>query len=154
MAGRSGAAFAAQLGSMKVTQEIDALETMAIPTMDFLVLPRVLALLLMMPFLTLYGDAMGILGGGFVGVTMLGISPISYLLQTADAVSLTHATGGVIKGTVYGVLLAIAGCLQGVQSGKSSSAVGDAATKAVVTGIVWIISACGLFAFLFYALDI
>lgn len=154
MAGRSGAAFAAQLGSMKVTQEIDALETMAIPTMDFLVLPRVIALLLMMPFLTLYGDAMGILGGGFVGVTMLGISPISYLLQTADAVSLTHAVGGVIKGTVYGVLLAIAGCLQGVQSGKSSSAVGDAATKAVVSGIVWIITACGLFAFLFYALDI
>jgi phospholipid/cholesterol/gamma-HCH transport system permease protein len=154
MAGRSGAAFAAQLGSMKVTQEIDALETMAIPTMDFLVLPRVIALFLMMPLLTLYGDAMGILGGGFVGVTMLGLSPISYLLQTADAVSLTHAIGGVIKGTVYGVLIAIAGCLQGVQSGKSSSAVGDAATKAVVTGIVSIITACGLFAFLFYALGI
>ena len=154
MAGRSGAAFAAQLGSMKVTQEIDALETMAIPTMDFLVLPRVIALFLMMPLLTLYGDAMGILGGAFVGVTMLGLSPISYLLQTADAVSLTHAIGGVIKGTVYGVLIAIAGCLQGVQSGKSSSAVGDAATKAVVAGIVWIITACGLFAFLFYALGI
>ncbi len=154
MAGRSGAAFAAQLGSMKVTQEIDALETMAIPTMDFLVLPRVIALFLMMPLLTLYGDAMGILGGGFVGVTMLGLSPISYLLQTADAVSLTHAIGGVVKGTVYGVLIAIAGCLQGVQSGKSSSAVGDAATKAVVSGIVSIITACGLFAFLFYALDI
>jgi phospholipid/cholesterol/gamma-HCH transport system permease protein len=154
MAGRSGAAFAAQIGSMKVTQEIDALETMAIPTMDFLVLPRVIALFLMMPLLTLYGDAMGILGGAFVGVTMLGLSPISYLLQTADAVSMTHAIGGVIKGTVYGVLIAIAGCLQGVQSGKSSSAVGDAATKAVVTGIVSIITACGLFAFLFYALGI
>jgi phospholipid/cholesterol/gamma-HCH transport system permease protein len=154
MAGRSGAAFAAQLGSMKVTQEIDALETMAIPTMDFLVMPRVIALFLMMPFLTLYGDAMGILGGGFVGVTMLGLSPVSYLLQTADAVSLTHAIGGVLKGTVYGVLIAIAGCLQGVQSGKSSSAVGDAATKAVVTGIVSIIVACGLFAFVFYLLGI
>ncbi|MGE0161373.1 MAG: MlaE family ABC transporter permease [Gemmatimonadales bacterium] len=154
MAGRSGAAFAAQLGSMKVTQEIDALETMAIPTMDFLVLPRVIALLLMMPLLTLYGDAMGILGGGFVGVTMLGLTPISYLLETADAVSLTHAVGGVVKGTIYGVLIAITGCLQGVQSGKSSSAVGDAATKAVVTGIVSIITACGLFAFVFYALGI
>lgn len=154
MAGRSGAAFAAQLGSMKVTQEIDALETMAISSLDFLVLPRVIALCLMMPLLTLYGDAMGILGGAFVGVMMLDLSPVSYLLQTADAVSLGHVVGGVVKGTVYGVLLAMAGCLRGVQAGKSSSAVGDAATSAVVTGIVAIITACGLFAFIFYALGI
>lgn len=154
MAGRSGAAFAAQLGSMRVTQEIDALETMAIPSIEFLVLPRVVALLLMMPLLTLYGDAMGILGGGFVGVTMLGLSPTEYLLQTADAVSVSHVVGGVFKGTVYGVLIALAGCLRGMQSGKSSSAVGEAATSAVVTGIVLIIAACGLFAFVFYALGI
>ena len=154
MAGQSGAAFAAQLGSMKVTQEIDALETMAISSLDFLVLPRVIALCLMMPLLTLYGDAMGILGGAFVGVMMLDLSPVSYLLQTADAVSLGHVVGGVVKGTVYGVLLAMAGCLRGVQAGKSSSAVGDAATSAVVTGIVAIITACGLFAFIFYALGI
>jgi phospholipid/cholesterol/gamma-HCH transport system permease protein len=127
---------------------------MVIPTVDFLVLPRTIALFLMMPFLTLYGDAMGILGGASVGVTILGISPVTYLLQTADAVSLTHAVGGVIKGTVYGVLIAITGCFQGVQSGKSSSAVGDAATKAVVTGIVSIITACGVFAVAFYALGI
>ncbi len=154
MAGRSGAAFAAQLGSMKVTQEIDALETMAISSLDFLVLPRVIALCLMMPLLTLYGDAMGILGGGFVGVLMLDLSPVAYLLQTSDAVSTTHVVGGVVKGTVYGVLIATAGCLRGVQSGKSSSAVGDAATSAVVTGIVAIITACGVFAFIFYALGI
>jgi len=154
MAGRSGAAFAAQLGSMKVTQEIDALETMSIHAMDFLVLPRVVALCLMMPLLTLYGDAMGILGGGFVGVTMLGLSPVEYLLQTADAVSLSHVIGGVVKGTCYGALIALAGCLRGMQSGKSSSAVGDAATSAVVTGIVAIIVACGLFAYAFYALGI
>jgi phospholipid/cholesterol/gamma-HCH transport system permease protein len=154
MAGRSGAAFAAQLGSMKITQEIDALETMAISPMEFLVLPRVLALCLMMPFLTLYGDAMGIVGGGFVGVTMLGLSPPEYLVQTAEAVDLSHVIGGVFKGTVYGVLIALAGCLRGMQSGKSSSAVGDAATSAVVTGIVAIITACGLFAFLFYLMGI
>jgi len=154
MAGRSGAAFAAQLGSMKVTQEIDALETMAIPSLDFLVLPRVIALCIMMPFLTLYGDAMGILGGAFVGVVALGHSPVAYLLQTADAVDMTHVVGGIIKGTVYGILIATAGCLRGVQSGKSSSAVGDAATSAVVTGIVAIIVACGVFAFLFYLLGI
>jgi len=154
MAGRSGAAFAAQLGSMRVTQEIDALETMAISAMEFLVLPRVIALCLMMPLLTLYGDAMGILGGAFVGVTMLGLTPTEYLLQTADAVSLSHVVGGVFKGTVYGVLVAMSGCLQGMRSGKSSSAVGDAATSAVVMGIVAIIAACGLFAFVFYALGI
>jgi phospholipid/cholesterol/gamma-HCH transport system permease protein len=154
MAGRSGAAFAAQLGSMKVTQEIDALETMAISSLDFLVLPRVIALCVMMPFLTLYGDAMGILGGLFVGVSVLGHSPVAYLLQTANAVDTTHVVGGLIKGTVYGILIATAGCLRGVQSGKSSSAVGDAATSAVVTGIVAIIVACGVFAFLFYLLGI
>jgi phospholipid/cholesterol/gamma-HCH transport system permease protein len=154
MAGRSGAAFAAQLGSMKVNQEIDALETMAISAMEFLVLPRVLALCLMMPLLTLYGDAMGILGGACVGVTMLDLSPVEYLVQTADGVSLSHVVGGVFKGSTYGVLVATSGCLRGVQSGRSSSAVGDAATSAVVTGIVSIIVACGLFAFVFYALGI
>ena len=154
MAGRSGAAFAAQLGSMKVTQEIDALETMAISPMEFLVLPRVVALSLMMPLLTIYGDAVGILGGAFVGVTMLGLSPVEYLLQTAEGVSLSHVVGGVFKGSVYGVLIATAGCLRGVQSGRSSSAVGDAATSAVVTSIVAIIVACGVFAFVFYALGI
>lgn len=154
MAGRSGAAFAAQLGSMKVTQEIDALETMAIPAMEFLVLPRVFALVLMMPLLTLYGDAMGILGGGFVGATILHLSPAQYLVQTADAVNLSHVIGGIVKGTVYGLLLATAGCLRGVQSGRSSAAVGDAATSAVVTSIVSIIVACGAFAVIFYVLGI
>lgn len=154
MAGRSGAAFAAQLGSMKVTQEIDAFTTMSISPLEFLVVPRVLALTLMMPLLTLYGDAMGILGGGFVGMTMLGLSPMEYLQQTAAAISLTDVAGGVLKGSVYGVLVAMAGCLRGMQSGKSSSAVGDAATSAVVTGIVSIIVACGMFAFAFYALGL
>ena len=154
MAGRSGAGFAAQLGSMKVTQETDALTTMAISPIEFLVLPRVLALCLMMPLLTLYGDAMGILGGAFVGLTMLDLSAVQYLQQTAGAISLADVVGGVFKGTVYGVLIAIAGCLRGMKAGKSSSAVGDAATSAVVTGIVAIIVACGLFAFLFYTLGI
>jgi phospholipid/cholesterol/gamma-HCH transport system permease protein len=154
MAGRSGAAFAAQLGSMKVTQETDALTTMAISPMEFLVVPRVLALCLMMPLLTLYGDAMGVLGGGFVGLTMLDLSAMEYLRQTSTAVSLTDVAGGVLKGTVYGILIAISGCLRGMQSGKSSSAVGDAATSAVVTGIVSIIIACGMFAFVFYTLGI
>lgn len=154
MAGRSGAAYAAQIGSMKVTQETDALSTMGISIIEFLVVPRVVALFLMMPLLTLYADFVGILGGGVVGVLMLDLSPTLYLQQTIGAINLEHVVGGMFKAGVYGVLVAIAGCLRGIQSGKSSSAVGDAATAAVVTGIVWIIVACGMFAYLFYLLGL
>jgi phospholipid/cholesterol/gamma-HCH transport system permease protein len=154
IAGRTGAAYAAQLGSMKVTQEIDALTTMGISPLEFLVLPRMLALCLMMPLLCLYADFMGILGGGAVGVGMLKLAPLVYYNQTAAAVHLGDLAGGVFKAAVYGVLIAVSGCLRGMQCGNSSSAVGQAATSAVVTGIVFIISACGLFAVLFYVLGI
>jgi phospholipid/cholesterol/gamma-HCH transport system permease protein len=147
MSGRTGAAFAAQLGTMKVTQEIDALTTMGISPLQFLVLPRVLALVLMMPLLCLYSDLMGILGGAFVGVGMLDLSFKSYMRETIHAISLTNLLLGLIKATVYGVLIAIAGCLRGFQCGNSSSAVGDAATRAVVSSIVLVVIACGLFAF-------
>jgi phospholipid/cholesterol/gamma-HCH transport system permease protein len=154
MAGRTGASYAAQLGSMKVTQETDALTTMGISPLDFLVLPRMLALFFMMPLLCVYSDFVGILGGAAVGVGMLDLSPITYYQQTAGAVSLTDLIGGVFKASVYGVLIAISGCLRGMQSGSSSSAVGEATTSAVVTSIVFIISACGVFAVLFYVLGI
>lgn len=154
MAGRTGAAFAAQLGSMKVNQETDALATMGISPLEFLVLPRVLALCLMMPLLCLYSDLMGILGGMTVGVTMLKIPLLVYYHQTAQAVALGDLIGGVFKASVYGVLIAISGCLRGIQCGNSSSAVGEAATSAVVTGIVFIISACGIFSVMFYVLGI
>jgi phospholipid/cholesterol/gamma-HCH transport system permease protein len=139
MAGRTGAAFAAQLGTMQVNEEIDALQTLGIPAMEFLVLPRMLALALMMPLLCLYADLMGILGGAAVGVGLLDIGPTEYYLRTANAVGLHDALSGLIKGSVFGVLVAIAGCLRGMQSGRSASAVGAAATSAVVTGIVSII---------------
>jgi phospholipid/cholesterol/gamma-HCH transport system permease protein len=154
LAGRTGAAFAAQLGTMKVTQELDAFTTMGISILDFLVLPRVLALSLMMPLLCLYSDAVGVLGGTFIGVGMLNIPPRTYLNQTFYAVDLTDLGGGVLKAAVYGVLVAISGCLRGLQCGSSASAVGEAATSAVVTGIVLIISACGAFAVVFYVLGI
>jgi phospholipid/cholesterol/gamma-HCH transport system permease protein len=154
MAGRSGAAFAAQLGSMTVTQEIDALATMGISPHEFLVLPRIVALWLMMPLLCLYADLLGVLGGAAVGVGMLHLSPAVYLQQTTGAVALGDLAGGVFKACVYGVLVALAGCLRGMQSGKSSAAVGEAATAAVVTSIVWIICACGLFAVVFWVLGI
>jgi phospholipid/cholesterol/gamma-HCH transport system permease protein len=154
MAGRTGAAYAAQLGSMKVTQEIDALETTGVSPMEFLVLPRVLALVLMMPLLVVYSNFVGIVGGAVVGVSMLELSPITYYQQTVSALSVSALLGGIFKGSVYGALVAIAGCMRGMQSGKSASSVGDAATSAVVTGIVAIIAACGLFAVVFYVLGI
>jgi phospholipid/cholesterol/gamma-HCH transport system permease protein len=154
MAGRTGAAFAAQLGTMKVTQEIDAFATAGFSPLEFLVLPRVVALVLMMPLLCLYADFVGIAGGAAVGAGMLDLSWMTYFQQTASAVSLTDTAGGVFKSSVYGVLIALAGCMRGLQSGTSSAAVGDAATSAVVTGIVAIIVACGIFAVVFYVLRI
>jgi phospholipid/cholesterol/gamma-HCH transport system permease protein len=139
MAGRTGAAFAAQLGTMQVNEEIDALITMGISPMEFLVLPRMLALVLMVPLLTLYADLMGILGGTFVGATMLDLSAIQYVNETIQAVGVADFAKGLVKGTVFGALVAIAGCLRGMQCGRSSAAVGLAATSAVVTGIVFII---------------
>ncbi|SRR5579884_905539 len=149
MSGRTGAAFAAQLGSMKVTQEIDALATMGISPIEFLVVPRVLGLVLMMPLLCLYADFVGILGGATVGVTMLGLTLNSYMQQTIGAIWVSSLVGGLVKSVAYGVLIAIAGCYQGFECGQSSSAVGEAATAAVVNGIVMIVVACGLFAVIF-----
>ena len=107
--------------------------------MDFLVLPRMLALMLMMPVLCIYADVLGILGGGIVGIGMLDLSFMEYFNQTKAAITLTDFSVGLLKSAVFGVLVAIAGCLRGMQSGNSSAAVGMAATSAVVTGIVFII---------------
>ena len=154
MAGRTGSGFAAQIGSMKVTQELDALTTFGLPPMDFIVLPRMLALSLMMPLLCVYSDILGIVGGGLVAIGMLDMTVTQYWNETRQAVTLTSYTTGIGKSVVFGVLVAVSGCLRGVQSGRSSSAVGDAATSAVVTGIVLIIVADGLFAIIFNVLGI
>ncbi len=154
MAGRTGAAFAAELGTMKVTQELDALTTAGFSVLEFLVLPRVLALVLMMPLLCLYADVIGIVGGAVIGVGMLNLSWTLYLGQTIHALQLSEIVGGVFKGAVYGGLIAFAGCFRGLEAGSSASAVGKAATSAVVTGLVATIVACGVFAFLFYVLGI
>jgi phospholipid/cholesterol/gamma-HCH transport system permease protein len=154
MSGRTGAAFAAQIGTMKVTQEVDALTTMGISPIEFLVLPRVFALILMMPLLCLCADLMGILGGMFVGVSMLDLSTTNYMRETISTLTMNNLVGGLIKATAYGILVALAGCLRGFQCGNSSSAVGDAATRAVVTSIVMVVVACGLFAVAFNFLGI
>ena len=154
LAGRTGAAFAAQLGTMQVNEEIDALRTMGIAPLEFLVLPRMLALILMAPLLTIYGDVVGILGGAFVGVTMLKLSLTAYLHETLTALALTDFAKGLLKGGVFGVLVAWAGCLRGMQSGRSSSAVGLATTAAVVLGIVSIIVADAILTVIYNALGL
>jgi phospholipid/cholesterol/gamma-HCH transport system permease protein len=141
MAGRTGAAFAAQLGTMQVNEEIDALRTLGISPIEFLVLPRMLALVLMMPLLCIYADLMGILGGLIVGVGMLNISLLQYIKQTQASLNLNHFIVGLIHATTFGVLIALFGCLKGMQCGRSASAVGDATTSAVVASIVAIVVA-------------
>lgn len=154
MAGRSGASYAAQLGTMQVNQEVDALTTLGISPIEYLVLPRVMALVLMLPLLTVYADIIGILGGAFVGVGILDLSGIGYYQQTVGAVSSTHFLGGLVKAATYGALVGLAGCYQGIRAERSSAGVGQAATAAVVNGIVLVISACGVYAVLFYVLGL
>ena len=154
MSGRTGAAFAAQLGSMKVTQEIDALTTMGISPFEYLVTPRIIALVLMMFLLCAFSDCIGMLGGAAVGVGMLDVPFKSYYRETISALSLTDFFGGLFKSSIYGGIIAMAGCLYGFKSGSSSSAVGDAATRAVVSGIVMLVVACGIFAVIFNVLHI
>jgi len=154
MSGRIGAAYAAQLGTMQVNEEIDALATMGISPIDFLVLPRLLAMILMMPLLALYSDLLGILGGAIVGVGMMDITLVQYYTQTQAALDLTNISLGIAKAGIYAIIIALSGCLRGMQSGRSAAAVGEATTSAVVTAIVGIIVTDGIFAVLCDALGI
>jgi phospholipid/cholesterol/gamma-HCH transport system permease protein len=144
MSGRTGAAFAAQLGTMQVNEEIDALETLGFSPVEFLVLPRMLALMLMMPLLCVFADLMGVLGGMIVGVGMLDLGVIEYVNESRHALSLTQFFIGLFHSFVFGILIAISGCLRGIQCDRSASAVGYAATSAVVTGIVSIVVATAI----------
>jgi len=154
MAGRTGAAYAAHLGTMKVNEEIDALTTLGINPMDFLVLPRMLALVFMMPLLTMYGSLLGILGGMVVGLVMLDVTLIQYVEQTKNAVGLNSLLGGLFKSIVYGSLVAVAGCQQGMACGASAMAVGQSTTKAVVMGIVLIIVSASILTVIYINLGI
>ena len=154
LAGRTGSAYAAQLGTMNVSQEIDALTTMGIPPIDFLVLPRMLALSLMLPLLAVYADFVGMVGGAVVATGMLDVGLVQYWEQTKAALTVTDFATGVGKGAVFGILVAVAGCLQGMRSGRSAAAVGGSATAAVVSATVLIIVADGLFAVVFNILGI
>ncbi|NOS36414.1 MAG: hypothetical protein GQ522_07260, partial [Deltaproteobacteria bacterium] len=132
------------LGTMEVNEEIDALRTLGISPMEFLVLPRMLALALMMPLLCLYSDLMGIIGGMVVGVGALDLNMVEYYNHTREAVGLNDLGVGLFMGAVFGVLIAISGCLRGMQCSRSASAVGIATTSAVVTSIVGIIVATAI----------
>ena len=153
MSGRTGAAFAALIGSMKVNEEIDALRTFGFDPFDFLVLPRFLALVLMMPILTVYANVVGILGGMLVGA-FVGIAPVLYWTETLAAVDLTNSSLGVIKSVFFGAAIAICGCMQGMKAGNSSAAVGEATTRAVVAAITTVIVLDSAFAAIFTLLDI
>jgi phospholipid/cholesterol/gamma-HCH transport system permease protein len=141
MAGRTGAAFAAELGSMKITEEIDAYTTLGVSAVDHLVLPRILGLFVMMPLLVIYADFVGIAGGLLVAVTMLDLSPTQFFGGLLTAVALPDALIGLFKGSVFGLIIGLAGCMKGLQTGSDAGAVGRAATSAVVLGITLIIMA-------------
>ncbi len=154
MAGRTGAAYAAQIGTMKVNEEVDALTTLGMNPIDFLVTPRVFALIVMMPLLTVYGSLMGILGGALVGLAMLDVTLVQYAAQTVESVHLNSLFGGLFKSIVYGILVAIAGCQQGMACGNSALAVGQCTTKAVVMGIVLIVVSASILTVIYINLGI
>lgn len=145
MSGRTGAAFAAHIGNMKVNQEIDALETLGLSPVDFLVVPRTIALVVMMPVLTLWANVLGWFGGFLVALPM-DISVAEYWIQLTESTALKHTVFGVSKAFFFGIVVATTGCYYGLRSGRNSAAVGTAATRAVVAGITWIIILDALFA--------
>ena len=152
LAGRTGAAFAATLGNMKANEEIDALETLGVSPIDFLVMPRMAALFLMMPLLALYANFMGIMGGFAVAHGILDIPGAAYWAETKSILDLSDLCTGLIKASTFGALIGLAGCLRGMQADRSAAGVGQAATSAVVTGILLIIVADSVYAVIFNAL--
>jgi phospholipid/cholesterol/gamma-HCH transport system permease protein len=154
LAGRTGAAYAAEIGSMKANEEIDALTVLGISPVRFLVLPRVLAVGLMMPLLSLYANCLGILGGMFVAYFNLDIPPTAYWVEMLTIVDLPDVTAGLIKSVVYGLIVGLSGCLRGLQSENNAQGVGQAATSAVVTGILFIIVADAVFAVFFHVIGL
>jgi phospholipid/cholesterol/gamma-HCH transport system permease protein len=153
LAGRSGAAFAAEIGTMHVNQEVDALTTMGLDPVRFLVTPRIIAVLLMTPLLTIFSDLVGLFGGA---LTMQTFSiPFSTFLKEVDsAVTMTDFMAGFVKSFVFATLVAGIGCLRGLQTAAGASAVGDSATRAVVSGIILLVVVDGIFALAYYMLNV
>ena len=140
VAGRVSAAIAAELGTMKVTEQIDALTTLSTHPMKYLTVPRVLAATLTVPLLVAVGDAIGIFGGYLVGTTRLGFNPAVYLTNTVDFLELWDVLSGMVKGAVFGFIVATMGCYHGMNSGRGAQGVGKATTNAVVSASVLILA--------------
>ncbi len=153
LAGRSGSAFAAELGTMKVREEIDALKTMGLNPVGFLVVPRVTAAVVMTPLLTVFADLLGLMGGSVVMLS-LGFPLITFFNQVQYAVTYGSLVGGLLKAFVFGILVAAIGCLRGLQTGSGASAVGESTTRAVVSGIVLITVTDGIFSVVYYYLGV
>ena len=153
LAGRSGAAFAAEIGTMKVNQEVDALTTMGLDPVRFLVTPRIIAALLMTPLLTLFADLVGLLGGALT-MQSFSIPFVTFLHEVDSIVDFTDFMAGFVKSFVFAILIAGIGCLRGLQTAAGASAVGDAATRAVVSGIILLVVVDGIFAVRLLLLDI
>jgi len=152
LAGRTGAAFAATLGNMRANEEIDALEVVGIPVVQFLVLPRLIALGIMMPLLSLYANALGMVGGMAVALGLLSIPPAAYWIEMLSSVDLSDIATGVIKATAFGLIIGLSGCLRGLQAERSAAGVGRAATSAVVTALLLLVVADAIFAVAFNVL--
>jgi phospholipid/cholesterol/gamma-HCH transport system permease protein len=149
LAGRTGAAFAATLGNMRANEEVDALEVLGIPVVQFLVLPRMFALAIMMPLLALYANALGMFGGMAVAYGLLSIPPAAYWVEMLTIVDLRDISTGVIKAIAFGCIIGLAGCLRGLQAERSAAGVGRAATSAVVTALLLLVVADAIFAVAF-----
>ncbi|MDR0902754.1 MAG: ABC transporter permease [Opitutaceae bacterium] len=149
LAGRTGAAFAAQIANMKAGEEIDALVTLGVRPVDFLVIPRILALGVMMPLLVLYSNALGILGGMVIAMVVLDIPAAAYWVEMLSVIDLSDIGTGLLKAVTFGMIVGMAGCLRGLQARRNAAGVGRAATSAVVTAILFIIMSDALFAVLF-----
>jgi phospholipid/cholesterol/gamma-HCH transport system permease protein len=144
LAGRLGAAYAAQLASMQAGEEVDALRALGLDPMALLVLPRLLALVLVAPLLIAYAAAVGILAGLPAASAVYGVSPGEYLARAVDSLTVTHVVVGLLKGTLHAALIALAGCREGLHAQRNAEAVGRATTRAVVKALVWIVAAaCG-----------
>jgi len=154
VAGGTGARFAAQIGNMKVDDEIDALETVGISSVNFLALPRMLAVTVMMPILALYANVLGVLGGMFVSATMLNIPASAYWIETQNRVGFSDVSSGLFKCLFFGLAVGLAGCLRGIKCERSAAGVGTATSSAVVTGIMLIVLADALFAVIYNVLGI
>jgi len=153
LTGRSGSAFAAELGTMKVNEEIDALNTIGLDPVRFLVVSRVIAALAMTPLLTVFADLIGVIGGSLV-LRSLGYPFVTYFNQVLSAVSYTDFLSGLVKSLVFGIMIAGIGCLRGLQTKIGATAVGESATRAVVSGIILIVIIDGIFSVIYYYLDI